>query len=354
MNETRLTNLGNTCYQNSVLHCLIHTPGGFNEYILSGAYLDSLKFKFNEDKIYKTLIFQYHRITDNIYKSGKKNILSIHTWTHLVGIKNDVFSGFEQQDAQEFLNYIIDQFSEECGQKVLFLPKKHHNYILTLKNKILNTKADLSWEQFLKKKFSILVPMFFGLFRTQLKYDDSNYMSNTFTPFNIIQLHIPTIENPTIFNCLDLFLEKEILDKHNAIESINSYGKTTGEKQETIWKLPKYLFFQIKRFKYNDYGQVSTKDNTLVKYPIKLNMNQYIDPNSKYYQLEHKYKLWGVVLHHGFMRGGFSAGHYVAFLKNRSDGNWYLYNDDNKPEKIDNPKNLINQNAYLLMYHRID
>lgn len=353
INKSRLSNLGNTCYQNAVLHPLLHTPGGFLEFIMSGYYLDSLK-EYEEDEVYKTLIFQFHRILNSIYKSNKAE-LNINTWKKLVGEKNCFFAGFDQQDSQEFLSYIIDKFTEEVGIKIDVLPTKKIDISdMSLSSKILNIKADSYWEAYHKKKYSLMVPFFSGLFRTKLVYNDSNAITTTFAPFVVLPLSIPKDSLDISLNdCLDLLVKSEDLDKDNLIKGSLSYGETFCCKRETIWKLPKYLIFQIKRFKYNDYGQISMKDSREVKYPEELDMSEYIDESSKYSKLNNKYKLYGVTLHYGMMRNGFSAGHYVAYVKNRTNGIWYLYNDDDIPKRM-KKENLVNENAYLLYYYRDD
>jgi len=353
VNYSRLSNLGNTCYQNAVLHPLIHTPGGFTEFIMSGDYLDCMAGK-SDEAIYNTLIFQYHRILNSIFKDDNCE-LNVNSWKSLVGKKIPFFSGFDQQDSQEFLSCIIDKMSDEVGQNLKLIPTRKIDISkLDLSSKILNIKADCRWEKFHKKKYSIMVPFFCGMFRTRLVYLDSKAEANSFTPFNIIPLSIPkNISNVKLADCLEELSKDEELDKDNRIKGKLSYGKTYAIKQESIWKLPKYLIFNLKRFICNDYGQITRKDTTLVNYPLEIDMSKYINKDSKYSKINNKYYLYGVTLHHGVMMGGFSAGHYVSFVKNRTDKKWYLYNDDNKPMKI-KEKNLVNSNAYLLFYARKD
>lgn len=354
VNHSRLCNLGNTCYQNAVLHPLIHTPGGFIEFIMSGNYLNHMTNK-SQDEIYQTLIFQFHRILNSIFRKDDCEI-NINTWKTLVGKKNCFFAGYEQQDSQEFLSYIIDKISEEIGIEYDFIPTKKivlpKNF--KIKSRILNINADHQWNNFYKKKYSIMIPMFNGMFRTKINYLDSQAENNSFTPFNIIPLFIPKKTTPVnLQDCIKELIRVEKLDNKNLVKSKLSYGQTFATKQETIWKLPKYLIFNLKRFKYNDYGQVTTKDTTIVNYPLELDMKEFIDPDSRYSYLDNKYTLYGVTLHHGIMMGGFSAGHYVAFVKNRTNKKWYIYNDEATPISIKKDK-LINTNAYLLFYCRKD
>lgn len=353
-NRSRLSNLGNTCYQNAVLHPLIHTPNGFIEFIMSGVYLKNFNSK-SESEIYDSLTFQLHRILNAIFKSNDTE-LNINTWKRIVGQKNAFFDGYNQNDAQEFLSFIIEKITEEIGNQVKFIPtRKVDISYLSLSQKILNIQADNYWNCFHRKKYSLMVPMFSGLFRTKLTYLDSGAISSNFAPFTIIPLNLPDnkIDTLTLNDCFDELINEEELDKDNMVSGKLSYGKYLGKKQETIWKLPKYMTVQLKRFKYNDFGQISMKDTRKVSYPLEIDMSKYIDEASKYKKLSNKYKLYGVTLHHGMMMGSFSSGHYIALVQNRTNNKWYLYNDDKKPCELDE-KMIINNNAYILYYVRKD
>lgn len=353
MNESRLSNLGNTCYQNAVLHPLMHSPGGFIEYILSGEYLTFLKKNKSDEEIYKTLVFQFHRILNAIFKS-KEAELSINTWKELVGKKNDTFAGYSQQDAQEFLSFVIDKMCEEVGCKMKFVATLYvDNSDWSRRKKLLNLKADHSWERFNRRFYSLMVPMFSGQYRTKLEYLDSGALSNTFVPFNTLQVPILTDKNTTLDNCLMNIGKEEEMDKDNLVTSDLCYGKTHAKKTESIWKLPKYMIINLKRFNYNQFHQISTKNTAYVNYPLEIDMSKYIDDDSKYKSLNNNYYLYGVTLHLGIMFGAMSGGHYISYVRNRTDKKWYIYNDDHKLVEL-KARNLVNKNAYLLFYCRKD
>ena len=56
------------------------------------------------------------------------------------------------------------------------------------------------------------------------------------------------------------------------------------------------------------------------------------------------YDLCGIVYHYGSLGGG----HYNAACKN-SDNRWYKYDDSNVCV-VDNPQNLVNEDAYVFLY----
>jgi len=355
VNKSRLRNLGNTCYINSVLHCLLHCPGGFNEFILSGDYIESLRKNYSDDEdCYKTLIFQYHRILNFIFKFENKEV-GVKSWKYILSEKNEMFDGYRQHDAQEFLSYVLDAFMEEIGNEINIMGKNYREVSdLSLSDKVLNMKSDISWCRYFKRKYSLLIPMFYGQFRTELIFNDSGGVSNRFSPFNILQLSLKGDGEISLDDCLENYLKYEDMDSDNMVSSDMSYGLSCVRKRESIWKLPKYMMIQLKRFEYNMYGEMTRKDDRLVKYGMNIDMSKYIDERSIYSRLNNRYKLFGVVMHYG--RVGF--GHYVCMLRNRTNGRWYLYNDESMPECIRESeiesKVLNNENGYILMYSRIE
>jgi len=352
INMSRINNIGNTCYQNSVLHPLIHTPEGFIEYILTGNYLKQLKTTKTHDEIKDTLIFQFHRILNSMFRNNDLN-LNPHTWKKICGEKNDIFHGSNQQDAQEFLSFIIDNFIEDMGIEYPTIPREYVvNNNWSKKQMVLNILAEKSFQNFHRKKYSILVPMFNGMGHSNIKCINCEYESNNFTPYSILGLSISK-DSTSLDDCLKHYSTKEELDKDNLIKCSGCYQKTRGIKTESFWKLPKYLIINLKRFKHDMYGRVTKKDNSLIDYPLELDMKPYVDKDSKYYQKSHQYYLYGVTLHSGIMMNGFSAGHYTSLVRNRTDKKWYYYNDDSKPEPVSTSK-LVHSNAYLLFYCRKD
>jgi ubiquitin carboxyl-terminal hydrolase 8 len=354
-NISRFSNLGNTCYQNSVLHPLIHSPDGFIEYILSGDYLNQLKKSKTESEIKETILFQFHRILNSFF-FNQEIILNLHKWNELCGKKNETFEGFQQQDSQEFLSFLIDTMIEELGTEYKEIPRLAINNSSWSKEKlVLNLLANQTYQRFHRKKFSLLVPMFNGLFRSKIECNCCGFESNSFEPFTIFPINLPEKKEESIKleDCLSHFSHPEELDKDNLITCSGCCQKSFGKKTVSIWKLPKYLIFQIKRFKHDMFGRITTKDNTKVEYPLELNLNSFLDKASQYSDSENQYFLYGVTIHLGVMMGGFSAGHYISLLRNRSDLNWYIYNDDKTPLKL-KETNLIHPQAYLLFYSRKD
>lgn len=336
--KSRLKNLGNTCYQNAVLMPLIHTPGNFIK------ILNEFFYKVEKD----TISYVLYKMIKNILEN-RNHILNPRQLKKVVGEKNILFAGFEQNDSQEFLSFLIDSISEELGKEKLFFPSRKVDISnLDKFDKLLNMKAESQYNLYLKKYYSSLVENFYGMFRSKIIYNDSMAMKNNFTPFNILSLSIPKLgKNLSLNDCLKYFNRKEELDQNNLVESKMNYGKQKISKQESLWKLPNYLFIHLKRFEYNDYGKILKKDNTPVFYPEEIDFSNVIDPSSKYKNLDNKYYLYALTLHQGILTNRLSCGHYISYVKNKYNNKWYLYNDDKPVERV---YNIQNNNTYILYY----
>jgi hypothetical protein len=110
-----LTNLGNTCYINSAIQCLSYVP-------LLRSYLLSVQYKstgdLNKENPLGTggkLLEECADLLRTLWsaKSGEKSPTKFRA---VLGKINAQFSGADQQDAQEFLNYMFDVLHEDSNR----------------------------------------------------------------------------------------------------------------------------------------------------------------------------------------------------------------------------------------------
>jgi len=150
----------------------------------------------------------------------------------------------------------------------------------------------------------------------------------------------------TIDDCFSNFSCQETLDGNNQWYCPSCKQFVCAEKSLSIWKSPKVLIIQLKRFINTKYNSV--KLDTPVRFDLELNISPYIagphEPN------EQKYRLVSIIEH----SGGISGGHYTSktlVQENRQDrGKWYLFND-HISTKIGKP-HTNSPNAYVLFYER--
>ena len=110
-----LANLGNTCYFNSAIQCISYLP-------LLRAYLLSAQYKttgdLNKDNPLGTggkLLEEFAELLRQMWsaKIGEKSPTRFRTQ---LGKANTQFSGADQQDAQEFLNFMLDVLHEDSNR----------------------------------------------------------------------------------------------------------------------------------------------------------------------------------------------------------------------------------------------
>ena len=144
----------------------------------------------------------------------------------------------------------------------------------------------------------------------------------------------------TLENCINTFSRCEKLDEQNEWYCSKCKEHRRGYKQLELFRLPRYLILQLKRFK-NQFGFFfNSKNSTNVKFPLEnLNLNKYlVGPKN----MDYIYDLISVSQHYGASFGG----HYTSVCKKEKV--WFKF-DDESVYKI-SPDNIVNSAAYILLY----
>lgn len=100
-------------------------------------------------------------------------------------------SGFEQQDAQELLAFLLDGLHEDCNRIV------DKPYVETVDGTGKDDDRDLSqrsWNNHKLRNNSIIVDLFQGQFRSKLICSECGLVSRTFDPFMYCSLPIPQVK----------------------------------------------------------------------------------------------------------------------------------------------------------------
>jgi len=153
----------------------------------------------------------------------------------------------------------------------------------------------------------------------------------------------------TLNDCLESFRKEERLEKENSWYCPTCKKHQEAFKKMEIYRSPKVLIIQIKRFKLKETNSFfsssyqNKKNDCFIEYPVNtLDLGPYIcGPKTD----GNKYELFAISQHYGSL----SSGHYTALCKNR--GKWYSF-DDESVSRADE-KQVVNKAAYLLFYRRI-
>jgi uncharacterized membrane protein YgcG len=140
-----LTNLGNTCYANSAIQCISYVP-------LLRSYLLSSQYKANGDLNKDNPLGTGGRMLEELADllrtmwSGRLGEKSPTRFRSQLAKVNAQFSGADQQDAQEFLNYMLDVLHEDSNN----VRKKPHVEALEddwVKTNSLPRVGDEAWRR---------------------------------------------------------------------------------------------------------------------------------------------------------------------------------------------------------------
>lgn len=337
-------NTGVTCYMNSILAILQQTPY-FADYIISNSYCIGDNTK-NKDIITNSVVYQLFKIF-KISMSNDNKQLTINTFRKIISKKNFIWGEQQQQDSQEFLTFLLNTIEDEIKDNVFYLPGRK---IEKTKLNIENLMALKNWEDFTKKEFSIVKKLFTGQNQSILECNNCKNKSNIFEIFTNLQLDIKDNWSD-IYDCLNNYIKKEQLEKDNKVWCNFCFHKNQAYKSNYLWRTPKVLIINFKRFKYNDYGMMTSKNTKFIKYPINdLNIEKYINPNSPFLS-KCKYNLFAVNIHKSFSGvNSINFGHYISCVKNRFNNKWHIFDDNCVTEA--NINEIINSNSYLLFYLR--
>ena len=213
-----LSNLGNTCYMNTSLQCLSNC-WELTEYFLSNKYKEDIN-ENNPIGSHGDLARAYGGVLKHLWY-GSSSHYSPDNFKKTLGIYQKMFSGYQQQDTQEFLNYLLDGLHEDLN-KVLNKPI----VVQDERDNPDEIKSQIYWVNFLRRNQSVLVDLFYGQFKSTLicPNEECKNISITFDPFLNLSLPLPQpieaykIDTYFIFDNNDLkmlkielcFYEKEI------------------------------------------------------------------------------------------------------------------------------------------------
>ena len=156
-----LSNLGNTCFMNSSLQCLSNTIP-LTDYVLGYDY----RGEINHDNILGTqgqLVTAYAELIKNIWL-GFSSSCTPTTFKSILGQYAPQFEGYEQQDSQELLSYLLDGIHEDLNRV------KNKPYIEDKDCDGTNDEGDAitAWSNYLQRNQSIIVDMFQGQLRSTM------------------------------------------------------------------------------------------------------------------------------------------------------------------------------------------
>lgn len=186
-----LNNLGNTCYMNSALQCLVHLPE-LNNYFLYDLHLRELN-RANPLGYKGDIAVAFSGLLHKLFGPAARGPVNPRDFKYTAGRHSSVFHGYQQQDSQEFVLWLLDALHEDLNriQNKPYCEKPELKDEDVGNSDAIRRLAELCWEQYKRRNDSVIVDLFTGMYQLTLVCPDCEKTSMTFDPFNDITLPLP-------------------------------------------------------------------------------------------------------------------------------------------------------------------
>ncbi|XP_011496149.1 PREDICTED: ubiquitin carboxyl-terminal hydrolase 2-like [Ceratosolen solmsi marchali] len=331
-----LRNIGNTCFMNSVIQCLSNTRP-LLEYLLNEQYMADINTTTSSMK--GALMKAFSQVVQELWESDGDRVVDTLSLKSQIQRFAPRFMGYSQQDAQEFLRYLLEGLHEDVN-RVTIKPQSIHTDIPDTYSDSM--KATESWKRYLRNEDSIIVDVFVGQLRSSLRCTICDHVSVTLDPFWDLSLPIPSRSGTVKLNlCLEHFTREEVLDGDEKPTCFKCQTRRKCTKSFSIQKFPKILVIHLKRF--SPMERFRGKLNVLVDFPLTtLDLSAFAAPRVQ----GCTYNLYGIANHSGTTH----SGHYTSYCKHPYSGEWHEYNDSRVTPV--SARSVVSNEGYVLFYEQ--
>ncbi|CAI9781376.1 unnamed protein product [Fraxinus pennsylvanica] len=187
---TGLQNLGNTCFMNSALQCLVHTP---KEHLMKEPLN---KREINLDNplgMNGEIASAFGDLLKKLWAPGATPVAP-RTFKLKLAHFAPQFSGFNQHDSQELLAFLLDGLHEDLNR----VRCKPYVEAKPSDGRPDEEVAEEYWRNHLARNNSIIVDVCQGQYRSTLVCPHCRNVSVTFDPFMYLSLPLPSTSTRTM------------------------------------------------------------------------------------------------------------------------------------------------------------
>ncbi|XP_060054106.1 ubiquitin carboxyl-terminal hydrolase 21 isoform X2 [Erinaceus europaeus] len=317
-----LRNLGNTCFLNAMLQCLSSTrplrdfclrrdfrqevPGGGRAQELTEAFADVIGALWHPDSCEAVNPTRFRAVFQKYVPS---------------------FSGYSQQDAQEFLKLLMERLHLEINRRGRRAPPilasnaassaaRRGGVMLEEPDLSDDDRANLMWKRYLEREDSKIVDLFVGQLKSCLKCQACGYRSTTFEVFCDLSLPIP----------------KDLLGARCHSGTVSTFSP---RKRSLSRRMPQSS--DLNRFSASR-GSIK-KSSVGVDFPLqRLSLGDFASDKVG----SPVYQLYALCNHSGSVH----YGHYTALC--RCQTGWHVYNDSRVSPISENQ--VASSEGYVLFY----
>uniref|UniRef100_A0A8C8SLP2 Ubiquitin carboxyl-terminal hydrolase n=1 Tax=Pelusios castaneus TaxID=367368 RepID=A0A8C8SLP2_9SAUR len=341
-----LRNLGNTCFMNAVIQCLSSTKP-LRDYCLRKEFLQEQP---GPSRAQQELTEAFAEVIADLWHPDATEAVNPGRFKAVFQKYVPSFTGYSQQDAQEFLKFFMDRLHVEINRKGRRTPcilsdAKWASVLEESASLSDDEQANQMWKRYLEREDSKIVDLFVGQLKSCLKCQACGYRSTTFEVFCDLSLPIPkkgfASGKVSLLDCFSLFTKEEELDSENAPVCDKCRQRTRSTKKLTIQRFPRILVLHLNRFSTTRYS--IKKCSVFVDFPLqRLNLKEFASEKAG----SPVYNLYALCNHSGSVH----YGHYTAFCRDQSG--WRVYNDSRVSPLSENQ--VPSSEGYVLFYELDD
>ncbi|KAJ3441396.1 ubiquitin carboxyl-terminal hydrolase [Anaeramoeba flamelloides] len=183
---TGLRNLGNTCFMNSGLQCLLNLSI-FREYFLNSKWEKEINRK-NPIGMKGNLALAFAKLIQE-YWGGKTDLINPSKLKSVIGKFATQFMGFSQQDSQELISFLLDGLHEDLNR---IIDKPYVEEVDGTNCKDIGKLAQQSWQNYKKRNDSFIVDHFQGLLLNKLNCPMCGMDSFKLDPLMYLTVPLPS------------------------------------------------------------------------------------------------------------------------------------------------------------------
>ncbi|KAL8821231.1 MAG: hypothetical protein Q9223_000697 [Gallowayella weberi] len=367
--RTGLVNFGVTCYMNATVQCLLATIP-LSQFFLDNRWRDFTQKNWKGSNGIMPEI--YANLIRSLWKGDVQSVRPV-TLRRLCARLNSEWGLDRQQDAKEYLDFLLDCLHEDLNQKwekqpLIPLSEKQE---LTRERMPIPEVSKIEWQRYSHREDSFICDLFAGQHASRLRCTTCHNTSTTYEAFYSISIEIPRKgKGADIHDCLRSYCQEERLSKDEMWKCPHCKCQREATKQITITRAPQFLVVHFKRFSAGK-NESAKKIHTPVDFPVYgLNIEPYMVPPTKRMRDQQQqqqpdehpdaavtppflYDAYAVMRHLGSSGNG---GHYISLVRDAARGCWRKFDDDRvsdfDPNRLKSDQKLQNEQAYLVFYGR--